>query len=281
MLRKAFEFIVFTNIWISLGAGFMVWETYLLMGLDVNIFYILFAFAATLATYNLDRLVILKEMEEYPGVRHAWILRNKNLLKIITVLSSIYLVVSSFFLPWRVIFYLSHLGIISIMYSIPVFNKNGKKIPLRGIGIIKIFLIAYVWMSATVWLPAVEKGLAVFDPAVLEMALRRGLFIFALTLPFDIRDLKSDEQADVITIPGLIGVAYTRILAFVCILLFVVLSAIDHSLESPEFLALLLSMLITLPFVVLAKPSHKEFYFTGIIDGLIIVQFLLVILFCT
>ena len=64
--------------------------------------------------------------------------------------------------------------------------------------------MALVWAFITVTLPLVE-GRQFLVPTDALLFLERSVFIFAITIPFDIRDLKVDQHIEVKTIPSAIG----------------------------------------------------------------------------
>ena len=73
-----------------------------------------------------------------------------------------------------------------------------KKFGLRNIPGLKQFLITLVWTMSTVLLPLLEAqhhhmGIVNMRDATILVA-KRFLFIGALTVPFDIRDLFQDRQ---------------------------------------------------------------------------------------
>src|SRR6185369_13593853 len=139
----------------------------------------------------------------------------------------------------RSIFFLAHVGFISLAYSVPVLAKGSKN--LRGVKLLKIFLIMYVWAASTVVMPAVGTELPIFQRDVVLLFIERALFIFAITLPFDIRDYESDIKNKVVTIPGIIGIRSTRVLAFTCLLVFFLINLIHYDFHSGVLWAKLLS----------------------------------------
>jgi 4-hydroxybenzoate polyprenyltransferase len=272
-LKKLTDHIIYGNLLIAAGAGCFVWETYILFNIPVDFLYVFIGFAATLFTYNIDRLVVLGSLDSTGSERHDWIVSSTKIMTVVSAACFIFLTVSVFFLPWRSIFFLAHVGVISLAYSIPVLA--GKK-NLRSIKILKIFLITYVWAASTVLMPIVGADMSVFNRDVLLLFLERALFIFAITLPFDIRDYKSDMESKVVTIPGLIGINATRFLAFSCLLVFFLVNLVHYNFHSGVLWAKLISGVSTLVIVIFANEKRHEYYFTGLIDGTIIIQFLLI-----
>jgi 4-hydroxybenzoate polyprenyltransferase len=278
-IRKIADIVFYSNLWISLGAGSMVWETYILLGLPVDFFYVLFAFCATWAIYNLDRLVALSRLSKTGNVRHGWIVENRFLMIVSVAACTLFLIISIFYLPLKIILFLVHLGVISVAYSIPVITHKSSKRSLRSFNGLKIFLIAYVWLASTVALPALAAGYSLLNWKIISIGIRRGLFIFAITVPFDIRDLRSDRDVNLKTIPAIIGVKASQWLALSCLVIFCILAAMDHTVKPSLFYALLISGLTTAPMVFMAEENHGEYFFAGLMDGTILIQFLLVYIF--
>ena len=198
--------------------------------------------------------------------------------KLMTVISGaclVFLVVSLFYLSANSLLFLGHLGILSLGYSVPALVKGAKG--LRSIKLLKIFLIMYVWAATTVFFPVVGAGQSIWHRDIVLLFIERALFIFAITLPFDIRDYHSDRSGNVLTIPGLIGIRQTRLLAFACILVFLFINLFHYSVQDGILWAKLLSGLNALIVIYFARDDKHEYYFTGLLDSTMIIQFLLVV----
>lgn len=275
-LKKLTDLIIYSNLLISFGAAAFIWETYLMYRLPVQPLYILIGFASTVFTYNVDRLIALYDISQITGSeRHDWINTKAKFLGFLSAASFIFLAVAVWFLPWKVIIFLGHIGFISVAYSVPFFGKNN--FTLRSVKGLKIFLITYVWTASTVMFPILGAGHSIFTRDVLLLCIERALFIFAITLPFDIRDYESDRRTNVVTIPGWIGIKATKALAFVCLLIFFLVNLVHYDFHSGVLWAKLISGISTFIIVLFADDKRHEYYFTGLLDGTIIIQFLLVL----
>lgn len=91
---------------------------------------------------------------------------------------------------------------------------------IRKIPLLKVFYVGLTWALMHAWLIFPE-----FNASIFWINL---LFITALVLPFDIRDMKSDE---VITFPKLIGVQNTKYLAYVFTFISLILAILYLSLS--------------------------------------------------
>ena len=275
-MKKALDFIIYSNLLISICAACLICETYMLLYLAVNPFYIAIGFAATLFIYNVDRLVVLDGLEKTGSERHNWIVKYRKPMIVLSALSLVSLIVSMFYLSANSLIFLAHLGVISIGYSVPALINGAKG--LRNIKLLKIFLIMYVWAATTVLFPVIGAGQSIFQRDIILLFIERAVFIFAITLPFDIRDYQSDKANQVLTIPGLIGIRRTRLLAFVCILIFFMINALHYQVQDGILWAKLLSGLNALIVIYFARNNKHEYYFTGLLDSTMIIQFLLVLI---
>src|ERR1039458_7842133 len=208
-MKKLADFIIYGNFLIAACAACLVWESYLLLKVPVQPFYIITGFTATLFTYNIDRLVVLDSLIGTGNERHGWLVRHQRLMVVISIACFVSLCILVMYMRIPSILFLAHLGIISMGYSVPAFFMGSKG--FRNIKLLKIFLIMYVWAATTVLWPALSAGISLFQHDVIMLFIERALFIFAITLPFDIRDYLTDKQNHVLTIPGAIGIAQTRL----------------------------------------------------------------------
>ena len=101
------------------------------------------------------------------------------------------------------------LGLVSVIYGLPIY-KNGS-IYFAGICRLKNIFNRFVW--SYVWgLPALINDEPLYYLALFE----RFLFIFAITIPFDVRDVNYDAS-DLATIPQYFGINTARWMALLAI----------------------------------------------------------------
>jgi len=202
---KILDFLVASNIYVSLGAYTLTWLSLQVYDTE-NTELTLFIFFSTLFAYNFIRLVRVHPMLlEGESNRHKSIFRLRILLWVICILSG--LISFYFFIDiyQSILSLLIVMAVISMAYALPVFKKDGELLRLRDVPGVKIFLIAIVWSIVTEGFPALVSGISIELLPVLE----RFLFIFALTIPFDIRDLRFDDH-ELLTIPQYFGVRKAR-----------------------------------------------------------------------
>jgi 4-hydroxybenzoate polyprenyltransferase len=161
-------------------------------------------------------------------------------------------------------------------------TKEKKGLRLRDLNWIKIFLIAIVWAYVTVILPILEVRAVQW--ADLLILLERMVFIFMITLPFDIRDLKVDDFNNVKTIPAVYGIPKTMQLVLFSFLFSMLLVIINYAIipSKPLYFALFglsLSLTSTYIFIRISIDKTDDYYFTGLLDGTMWLQFVCVWIF--
>ena len=264
-ILSVIQVIVYTNLWIGIGAGVITWQYYLIHGLPVNYNIILLAFFATVLTYTFQRYVKLIHKTHGGGERLEWMRKYPIAVKTIMVASLVGTVYYLVKLEPVTYIYLVVSGLMSLFYVVKIPGIKGKS--LRDIPSLKIFLIAFVWAATGTILPWMNTS-AYPQGIPWLLFLLYFIFILAITLPFDIRDIYLDEASKK-TIPQRIGESNTRILS--AILLIVHLLLIYQILgEWPVLYTFFTGLSVFLIFK--SKSDTNDLYFSFVIDGLLILQ---------
>ena len=109
----------------------------------------------------------------------------------------------------------------------------------------------------------------------------RFAFIFAITIPFDIRDLEVEEENEVKTIPGMIGVDQSIVWSIRLLAVSLLFATANWTLQeytTTAYLGICLSILVTIPMVLASPKAKHDYYFTGLMDGTMLIQALAVFL---
>lgn len=221
---RLLEALLYSNVFISFCGFALTVETYLLAELPVSFPMAVFVFSATLFTYNLSSVQsILRRPNQLINRKDpTWGQRHKKELAALGLLSIGAAVGLYLWFDFRIDkWFLLHLAIISVGYTVPVLYKRRRIRPLRSVPLLKVFLIAYVWAVVTAMFPLLDAGMEVWQPQALWLFLRRFLFILALALLFDIRDYTYDRHMNTLTFPGWMGVRNTKLLSLGLLLLYV------------------------------------------------------------
>ncbi len=112
------------------------------------------------------------------------------------------------------------------------------------------------------------------------MTTQRFLFITAITIPFDIRDLSHDET-EKRTFPQMMGIKGAKATSVVFIGLFMLLTLVQlrtGMISAKMFQALITSGIVAGILCSRAGPERRESYYAGWIDGTMILQALFIAL---
>ncbi len=285
--QRFLDFFLFTNIFLAASVTSLVFETSYLLTVKISDWsYPAFLFSATLFLYCFHRIYpFRKEESRSPlAIRHLWIKKNFSLFYLILIASAlctIYLLIFS--IPFRVVVSLLPIAFISLGYTIPFIPWKGKWIRFRDIPGIKIFLISLVLSLTTVLLPvmAFSRLTSLIDPPFLFIFIRRFFFIFAITIPFDIRDMDYDRKKGTSTIPLILGTFRAKQLSFLALGLFVVATLTQYfwlqDISKAYLMALCISALVSGGVIRYADFKRRDYYYGFYLEGMMLLQSLLII----
>jgi hypothetical protein len=277
-MKKLFETYIFSNFHIALCAVSVVWSSYCFSDVPINYWLLTFVFSGTVITYSLHRIIsgmrmrqgakLSKRFTFYPNILFY---KGNIWLVVFLLLASIAL----FNLTLKLQLGLIILSAISTLYVLPVLGSNKR---LRDISQLKIFLISFVW--AALFLIA-RLELPDWSPDISDYLLfsEKFIFIFALTLPFDLRDQQIDAHARVSTLANSISTQSIRNLMLLSILaaMTLIIVLLYLSTYSISLVALLFFF-----YILQAGLSYRvddqtsESYYLFILDGLILLHGLII-----
>jgi hypothetical protein len=269
LLKKPplFSFLIDSNIHISFCAAVLTFS-YKFTGYTdffdlTNYLTPLFIFFSTLLVYTVHQL--LKHENQYQA------LSNKVLyIKTLTVIISSFFCTSlgvELFTPYQISI-IAPFAIISLMYSAKVLSSQKNNYSPRELPYSKIFLITTAWVFATKKIPELMDGEFMIDYQDITLA----LFIFAITIPFDIRDLNIDKISQK-TIPSILGIKKSILLSQILLITY---CGIHFIFTQDNFIFFLLFALVSF-ILVSYSVNRPKYYYTGILDGLIMLKGLVII----
>lgn len=276
ILRRIIDFFLYSNLWIALCAASLVMETDMLFLKKVSLHPLVWTvFFSTLLLYAAHRLIGVHIAEEFTKKgRYLVIKKHEWHILLYAILSAGGVAYFFFQLSLRQQIGVFLAALPSLAYVLPIF---GNKKRIRDIHLVKIFLVAITWTFITVLLPILNLE-TFHSPRLIPLMMERFCFIFAITLPFDIRDLTLDEFTKVKTIPSWLGIKKTKRLAYLLTILSMVFAWMSYHNGIYQFrnlIAILSTYMVTLLIIRLTTAKRHDYFFTGLVDGLMLLHFLL------
>jgi 4-hydroxybenzoate polyprenyltransferase len=237
------KYLLQTNIWVA------ICFTALVVFFQLNLYepkYSVWgiAFFGTLGIYNFTRIGNLEKIRNPSN-------RMQLILTLIGVLGALICVILRGF-ELKTFLYLGVLGFVSFCYSLPF-----KGLGLRTIPFLKLFLIAFVWTGSSIGLLLiVHDAFNLHDKLFLSVF----LFVIGITLPFDIRDSQIDDT-ELKTIPQIIGIKASKILAIVCLLFSAALFYSEYPIFNSFVVSWWITCFVSILFCLNSSQQKSPFYY--------------------
>lgn len=261
-----------TNIFIAFAAGACTLATYAFHDAIPNYNLVAFIFFATLLIYNLQRRIgDLNASGAFYKIK-----------TVLMILGAIGLIPFAIHLTIVELAGLAVAGAISLGYAYPFIPYNGERYAIRRIPYLKLWIIVLAWILSTTVVPLIDiVDLNSTDDrlSTLFFALQQGAFIVALTIPFDVRDLEVDYPFQR-TLPMVFGVEWSIKFAqraMIAAFIFAFLNYLIGFFAFPQMLVQLGISALGYFVVTRGKKHRSPLYYSIILDGMILLQGLIVI----
>jgi hypothetical protein len=263
IIKKVIDFYVFANLHVGFAVFALTKLTLLEIGISDNLAP-LFTFFATVLSYNVIRFLRVKETKNWFS---DWYDKNKQLLYLVTIISGVFLVYFLFKIRLKALFIITPFTLFTFLYVFPI-----KRFSLREKAGLKLFLISISWAGITVFFPLVQNYMQIRIEDILTF-LQRFLFVFAITIPFDIRDLQYDKK-DMQTLPQYFGVRISKQIAIFAMFLFFVISLFksSHTIGLPINIVI---TILTILLIYFFEEKRNKYYTSFFIEGISILWFFL------
>jgi hypothetical protein len=263
-LKIIFNFYINSCIHVAIAVCALVGVTLVEFNISMSNDLLGFIFFGTITGYNF--------------VKYAETIRSRFIdlywyLKIVQILSLLALLYFSLQISFFTAVIAGGFALLTFFYTIPLLKSKN----LRSITGLKIIIVAIVWAGVTVVLPLVDGGI-VLDATMWLSFAQRLLFIIALTLPFEIRDLKYDELA-LGTLPQRLGVFQSK---FFGIVLLVISFLIEFLKAEPNWayaISFGLICLVLILFLILSKRKQTKYFASFWVESIPILWFAMIFLF--
>jgi len=278
---KLINTFIFSTIFLSVGAVLLTVSAQVQLGMQPHWQpYLLLIFFATLIEYNRTRVIeLLTNKEALNPEKQWWFRKNQKKLFFVMAVSVAGFFIAAIHTKTEVLLAFLPLGILTFFYSFPVTGNKNYFFGLREVPYLKIFLIAFVWSGTTIFLPFVQAGAKILETHAILLFGERFFFIFAIAIPFDIRDMQADRNAGLKTIPLLIDKNKALLLSYLSLTISFAISIFHYKMQNNWFIieAIFVSLITTYLFLKLNYFRNLNRYYYQILDGTMLLQGLLVL----
>lgn len=266
---RLINYLIYSNVYIAICAVSLTVQTSYILGLSIDHYILLLVFFATLLVYALHRIGFsIDYLEQNDRFNYLKGIR-KHLIAIcfISIVICFYIYLDVFGDKYwvAVIPFLISMG-----YVIPCLPSKNGLIRLRDIHYVKIFLVALIWMFVTVYLPYINED-RIPNSSFWIHVLDRCIFIFAITLPFDIRDMDQEDKANVYTFVSLMGIEKAKMLSIVSMVIWLGLAC--HQFQSYSWVfGYGLTSVVVVYLVVTSNEKKKDHHYSLLLDGTMLIN---------
>jgi 4-hydroxybenzoate polyprenyltransferase len=214
--QETSRWIVFGNFWVAACAASMYAASTITLAEPFQWRWFFIIFFATVTAYNYHRVPASSLAYYAQGSdRHHWIRDNRKTITFLIIFCGS--IAGWLLFPEiesQMLFWFIPAGVFSLLYVLPVLPFGGKWTRLRDLPFVKTFVISAVWTVITV-APASKEALLFerISPELLWLMAERFIFLTAISIPFDLRDLTIDARNNVKTFAASWGFHKTR---FIC-----------------------------------------------------------------
>ena len=269
---------IYPSIWTAAGVASLVYFVQETLGLPPDWRAVVFIFAAALLPYNLDRLLD-SYVQPIPDPKAQSYFRNPSIW-LLPLIAALTLGILLCWAPQKVRF-VSSGGLVPLIYGLPLLplgrGKSRRWYRLKDIPGAKAWIVAVVITYALVAVPLAYAD-GVFD----RSAILTTLFLFVFTGTnshlFDVRDINSDREKGVLTLPLIVGVQGNRFIwTGLTLSLLIVLSGFwAKELTALPPAVIVPTLLANLFFIWLLRPETSRNVYNIGLDGCLFVPTLLI-----
>ncbi len=153
------------------------------------------------------------------------------------------------------------LVILMVLFLYPYARKNW---------FLKLAFVCFCVSYITVYIPFILTNANPLQTVFLF--LQRFLIVFALLIPFEIKDMKTDSKT-ILTMPLVLGIKATKIIGYLCLLLFTFISFFETKyLLTDCFIAIL-----TAGFIFFSKTENNKYFTLFWVESIPIFWYLLLV----
>ena len=270
--KPAFDFFLFTSLYIACCAVLMLYQTYtLIIGKPVDIYLAAFVFFSTFCSYNFHWA--LTPESTAPSQRLQWEENHKSYHLLLSIAGFIGAVVFFFYLKEKW-FYIIPSAILTFLYSAPKIALPFFQL-LKKVAIGKTIFLALIWAYVTSALPVLMED--AFSKKAILFFIGQFFFIYAICILFDFRDRENDKAEGIRSMITYFNETGINILFTISVTIFVVLGLLlrQTGVAWINIIVLLIPAFLLISLYKYSKRNFSDYLYYFILDGLMMFSGLL------
>ena len=265
MLKKVFDFFVFTSLFIATCAVLMVYQASLLFSVSFSVSLYAFVFFGSVCSYNFHWFLTPPDVPA-TSYKLRWNLSNRNLHLVLAIIGGLGAAVCCILLLEHWV-WLAVTAFFTFLYSAPMIS-HPLFIWLRRIAVGKTIYLAAAWTHVTAFLPLIIEVKSLSAVHVWYVV-NRFFFLYAICIVFDRRDVESDRKAGIKSlITSFSAKGVDRLFWFSEAVVLI------SSIVLAQWLALLDVLILFIPAMIMgllyesSKKSKSDYLYYFLLDGL-------------
>ena len=253
----------------------MLYQVSLLFSIEFSYYLAGFVFCGSVCSYNFHWYLTPPHLEN-PSEKLVWNISNKRIHLVLFIAGLTGSIIFSILLIEHWI-WLGLTAFITFLYTAP-------KIPfrvfsvLKKIAIGKTIFLAFAWAHVTTLLPLFVH-LENIEAEHIWFVLNRFLFIYAICILFDYRDVEEDSKAGIKSLITYLDQKSIDVLFWITLLLFIITCLILNNYFSIDvIISLLIPGIILSLLYYPAKKNFSDYLYYFILDGLMMLSVPLLLL---
>lgn len=275
VLKKAFDFFVFSSLFVAICAVLMTYQTCFLFDLPFSFALAGFVFSGSVCSYNFHWYLTPPHMEQ-SSEKLAWNISNKTVHLILFIAGVVGSAVFAFLLieHW---FWLSITAFATFLYSAPKISYPFFSY-LKKLAFGKTVFLAFAWMHVTALLPMVFHSPQLFE-AHIWFVVNRFFFIYGVCILFDYRDVEADKKEGIRSLITYLNEKGIDLLFWSSItVVFISAIMLTKYFSMPTVILLLVPVIILSLLYYPAKNNFSDYLYYFVLDGLMMLSVPLLLL---
>lgn len=255
-LKLLFRFYINSSIHVAFAVVSLTVLTYTQSKLPMSYGLLIFVFLSTITGYNFVKYAPVAKLH------HRSLTPQLKQIQIFSFIMLLGLIICMFFVNFKIVLICLFLGILTLLYAVPIGKKN-----LREIYLLKVFIIAFIWAVTTYLLPFINNS---FDwegwvKNINFQFYERIIWVIMLMIPFEIRDLKFDRKR-LKTLISIFGVRTVKFCSIIIMFLLLIHEIYFQAHYLPWlYIVIYFSLILA---ILMANTNQKAFYSSFYVESL-------------